>query len=59
MTSDGPLLFGVFYRPPNSGISTLEELNAAISSIPRNFPNVSCGDFNVPDIDWSLVTTRV
>ena len=22
-TSDGPLLFGVFYRPPNSGISTL------------------------------------
>ena len=26
VTSDGPLLFAVFYRPPNSGISTLEEL---------------------------------
>ena len=59
MTSDGPLLFGVFYRPPNSGISTLEELNTAISSIPRNFPSVLCGNFNVSDGDWPLVNTRV
>ena len=59
VTSDGPLLFGVFYCPPNSGITTLEELNTAISSILGNFPIVLCGDFNVPDIDWSLVTPRV
>ena len=59
MTLDSPPLFGVFYRPPNSGISTLEELNTAISTIPGDFPIVLCEDFNVPDIDWSLVAPRV
>ena len=58
-TSDGPLLFGVFYRPPNSGISALSELNTAISSIPGNLRLVLCGDFNVPDIDWSLIVPKV
>ena len=59
LTSDGHLLLGVFYHPPNSGVCTLEQLNTAISSISGNFPLVLCGDFNVPDIDWSLVTPKV
>ena len=33
--------------------------NAAISSIPGNSPIVLCGDFNVPNIDWSFVAATV
>ena len=58
LTPDGPLLFGVFYHPPNSGTSTLEEFNTAISSIPGNYLIVLCGDFNAPNIDWSLIVPR-
>ena len=58
-TSDGPLLFGVFYRSPNSDVSTLIELNTAISTIPGGLRLVLCGDFNVPDIDWSMTTPKV
>ena len=55
-TRAGLLLFGVVYRPPNSDTLVLEEMNAAISAIPGNHSIVLCGDFNVPNIDWSLVT---
>ena len=58
-TSDSPLLFAVFNRPPHSGISTLTELDSAISCIPGNLRLVLCGDFNVPDIDWSLNAPKV
>ena len=50
---DGPLLFGVFYCPPNSDAIVLDEINAAISAIPGNQSIVLCGDFNAPNIDWS------
>jgi len=53
-TRDGPVLFGVFYHP-----TILEEMNAAISSIPGNYSIVICGDFYVPNIDWSVVTPIV
>lgn len=54
-TRDGLLLFGVFYCPPNSDAIVLEEMNVAISAIPGNHSIVTCGDFNVPNIDWSLI----
>ena len=34
-------------------------MNSAISSIPGNLRLVLCGDFNVPDIDWSLNAPKV
>ena len=55
----GPVLFGAFYRPPNSDATTLEEMNVAIPSIPGNYPIVLCGDFNGPNINWSLITPTV
>ena len=49
-TRDGTLLFGVFYRPPNSDATMLDEMNTAISAIPGNQSIVLCGDFNAPNI---------
>jgi len=54
-----PLLFGVFYRPPDSSQSALEELNISLSSISSGIPLVLCGDFNVPAIDWSVASPSV
>ena len=51
-SSDGPLLLGVCYCPPNSDTGVLEEMNAAISAILGNNSIVLCEDFNVPNIDW-------
>ena len=52
-------MFGVFYHPPNSDATILEEMNAAISTIPGNYSIVLCEDFNVPNIDWSVTTPTV
>ena len=47
-----PILFGVFYRPPNSPDSYLLELQYSLSSLPSNCSIFICGDFNLPSIDW-------
>jgi len=54
---DGQVLFGVFYRPPNSDATILEEMNAVILSIPGNYSIVICR--NITNIDWSVVTPIV
>ena len=52
-TSIGPLLFGVFYRPPSQSVADILALNNCLLSIAR-YPIILCGDFNVPTIDWSV-----
>ena len=55
-TQSGSILFGTYYRPPSSDISVLYSLNHSLLSICTKYPIVLCGDFNLPQIDWSTVT---
>jgi len=53
-TTCGPVLFGVFYRPPSQGITEVSALSNCLLSVSK-LPVVLCGDFNLPNIDWSIV----
>ena len=55
-TQTEPILFGTFYRPPNSDLSVLNSLNHSLLPIHMKYPIVLCGDFNLPHINWSTVT---
>ena len=57
-TACGPVLFGVFYRPPSQGATGVSALNNCLLSVSR-LPVVLCGDFNLPNIDWSIVFPTV
>ena len=48
------LTLGCFYRPPDSKISTSEELAKSLDLMPKNSNQtiVLGGDFNLPGIDW-------
>ena len=48
------LTLGCFYRPPDSKISTSEELVKSLDLMPKksNQTIVLGGDFNLPGIDW-------
>ena len=52
-TFNGPLLFGVYYRSPSQSNSDIISLNHCLLSI-SDCPIILCGDFNVPNIDWSV-----
>ena len=52
-TLNVPLLFGVYYRSPSQSNSDIISLNYCLLSI-SDYPIVLCGDFNVPNIDWSV-----
>ena len=58
-SQSGPILFATFYRPPNSDVTTLNSLNHSLSSIQPKYPIILCGDFNLPQIDWSTVTPGI
>ena len=49
------LTLGCFYRPPDSKISTSEELVKSLDLMPKNSNQtiVLGGDFNLPGIDWN------
>ena len=49
------ILAVVFYRPPNSNLDHLKELKKSLRHASQfNFDQIiMCGDFNLPDIDWS------
>ena len=49
------ILAVVFYRPPNSDLDHLKELKKSLRHASQfNFDQIMiCGDFNLPDIDWS------
>ena len=53
-----------YYRTPNAGPASLEDLNVSLSSLfskhPRQVPNlVIGGDFNLGDIDWETWTPTI
>ena len=47
-------ILGVFYRPPNSDVDTLIELRNSLDRLEESCQLVLVGDFNLPDIDWSM-----
>ena len=52
------LLVGVFYRPPDSSMDYLRELKTSLRlAVDAKFDQlVLCGDFNLPNIDWTTGT---
>ena len=51
---DSVVLFGVFYRPPSSDISVLQQLCHSLHALTSANSNIIlCGDFNVPNINWT------
>ena len=47
------LFIGVFYNPPSSNRNTIHQLQSSLAALPGSLPVVLCGDFNLPNIDWS------
>lgn len=47
-------LLGLFYRPPNSEEDVLMELRNSLDRLDELCQLVLVGDFNLPNIDWSL-----
>ena len=47
------LFVGVFYNPPRSNCNTIHQLQSSLAALPGSLPVVLCGDFNLPNIDWS------
>lgn len=60
MVNTKPVYIGVFYRQPKLGSEPLKKLRESLSMIDRSKnPNIWLGgDFNVPDIDWSIPTRK-
>ena len=58
-TQIGPVLFGTFCRSPNSDVSALNSLNYSLLSTQSKHPIVLCGDFNLPHINWSMISPSV
>ena len=47
---------GAFYRPPNSSINCLLDLQTALDTVLSSSQNpemVLFGDFNIPEFDWN------
>ena len=43
----------MFYNPPGFRVDALLQLQNSLSSLPNTLPIVLCGDFNLPNINWS------
>ena len=58
----GDIIVGCFYRPPSSGIESLEMLQESLYKAHNKIPGakniVIGGDFNLPDINWKNLSTR-
>ena len=55
------MTIGAFYRPPNTDLNYLRELENSFSSLPascKQKPLVLAGDFNLPDINWKDNSTK-
>ena len=46
------IVMGVLYRPPNSNLKVLEDLQNSLSNIQTN-DTILLGDFNLSEIDWA------
>jgi len=50
-----------FYRPPNTGVETLQELRKSLENLPKNSEDkiiILAGDFNLPHINWKNNTIK-
>ena len=47
-----------YYRSPIATTDSLQSLHSAVSTVSTFLPNIVCGDFNVPDIDWSTISPK-
>ena len=60
LTPRGKVNFVTFYHPPGSSVDDLQQFMATISfATTSHLPLIVCGDFNVPDIDWSLTSSPI
>ncbi|CAB3986139.1 Hypothetical predicted protein [Paramuricea clavata] len=48
------ILLYTFYRPPNSSLDSIQQLNSSLDDNPESACVLLTGDFNLPAIDWSL-----
>ncbi len=48
-------LLGVYYRPPNHS-TKLSELQQSLTRLPSSHHVILCGDFNIPQIDWTTTS---
>ena len=51
-----PLILSIAYRRPNNDLAYMDTLCSHIRETVTTFPNCAhwfCGDYNLPDIDWS------
>ena len=49
-----PVFIGAFYRPPSSDEAYVEKIRTSLDKIPVLHNIWLLGDFNLPDIDWSV-----
>ena len=50
---------GVFYRPPNNDLKCLQELAKSLEKLEdlsNRYRVLLLGDFNLPDIDWNVIS---
>ena len=47
---------GVFYRPPDTDLIYLTELTNSLEKLPPSCKILLLGDFNLPNIEWTLVS---
>ncbi|XP_038046033.1 uncharacterized protein LOC119720442 [Patiria miniata] len=53
LSNRSKMLFGVFYRPPDSGVQPLENLADTLTNASRHFNTIYiAGDFNLPSLQW-------
>ena len=50
------MLFGVFYRPPNSPPEYIDQLRYSMERMHGTKPVILCGDFNIPEVDWCTLS---
>ena len=53
-------IVGNFYRSPSSSAEANDRLMSVIDTLCSNYkcPKIFLGDFNFPNIDWSLLTSK-
>ena len=54
LQGSSPLIIGVFYRSQITDITYMQNFKTVLDQLPPNSNLLLVGDFNMPDIDWTL-----